>query len=672
MAQRQLSQTLPKNFTFPSLSTDEPKTPERESAQIEVPPPPRHSFSSCRLPRVRVRSGTDVCERINLDLFRFQGSLSSQDVPVPSIEYPQGSSPSGATYSDDLANDDRFLAPPRQRLIFKTPPAQVRGMPFDGSDSEQMWPSWDETPGLARNIKRPGTACSDSSCESVETYASRPSVGGSCTSVESDSFDHAFVLEIAKEPGTESPTLPERQQVQRPLVKDKLWTREMDNHLWNTYQMYLQDPTITPFKQTPGSIPPLGVTARVARRAKRTWDSSRRLSFAPTLPTQSNDRSGSSTPRARESSVHHPAWPRSDAKTRCRLKHLCRRKFSISPYYHRIMQSRSPEPMADTLGVPAESHVRDFAGNTNAYATRDLGVSLVSTEHSNVLAQLAKEPVPGDSGSSWFNNAIVPEASPALPAPQPPTQLYQFPAIDPHNVPPRLGSPFVYSTWGPGGSRRHATDVPQSARRETIHVPNRRLRRATHLETTPRDTDDVFTSDVHAEKDAEDEDVQTRLEHFLRENKFQSIGKGRVRLRNRGATTSGAVAPRDVDQLFSPPSSLNSSQAEGEETTPTTKPPINHFLSLGGENIKRLGSPFKVESAFKRRDGPGRFIRHAPSLSEPFPNGTITPYAETSTNPTPFQEQKTAVPVLRNPFEEGLSDAERIRRQIQNMSSLRQ
>lgn len=662
MAQRQLSRTLPKNFTFPSLSIDEPKTPERESAQIEVPPPPRHSFSSCRLPRVRVRSGTDVCERINLDLFRFQGFHKPQDVPVPSIEYPQGSSSSDTTDSDDLINDDRFLAPPRQRLIFKTPPAQVRGTPFDGGDSEQMWPSWDETPALARNIRRRGSACSDSSIESVETLASRPSVGGSCTSVESDVFDHHFPLEFSKEPGMESPTLPERQEVQRHHVKDRSWSREMDSHLWNTYQMYLQDPTITPFKRTPGSIPPLGVTARVARRARRTWDT-KRLSFTQTLPTQSNDRSGSSTPRARESSVQ-PPWPRSDAKTRGRLKLLCRRKFSISPHYQRMMQSRSPEPMADKLDVPSESRPE----NTNAYAFRDLGVSLVSTDR-KLLAHHFEQPPLEKSRAESSNSAVVPGTTPAHPVLELPSQHYQFPAVERHDLPPRLGSPFVYNTWGPG-SHRQVADVPQSARRETIHVPNRRLRRTTRLENTPRDPNDVFSSDACDNK-AEDEEVQNRLENFLRENKFQNIGKGRVRVRNRGATTSGAVAPRDVDQLFSPPSSLNSSQAE--ETTPDTKPPVNQFLNIAGENIKRLGSPFKVESNFKRREAPGRFIRHAPSLSEPFANGGIAPHANPSTNPSPFQEQeKSAAPMLQNPSEAGLSDAERIRRQISNLAYLRQ
>jgi hypothetical protein len=191
------------------------------------------------------------------------------------------------------------------------------------------------------------------------------------------------------------------------------------------------------------------------------------------------------------------------------------------------------------------------------------------------------------------------------------------------------------------------------------------------MEITPRDSNDVLSSDIRDDK-AEEEEVQTRLEHFLRENNFQNIGKGRVRVRNRGATTSGAVAPREVvDQLFSPPSSLNS---QAEEPTPDTKaPPVNQFLNIGGENIKRLGSPFRVESGFKRREAPGRFIRHAPSLSDPFAHGGIAPYARPSTNPSPFQErEKPVAPMLQDPSEAGLSDAERIRRQISNLASLRQ
>lgn len=683
MAQRQLSRTLPKNFTFPSLAADgvdEPRTPERPSHYVDVPKAPRHSFSSCRLPRQRVRSGTDVCARMDLDLFRFQGSGSAssantgtEDMPLPSIEVPQQSSSFDAPFFEDPANtsvnDDRFLAPPHQRTSFKTPEAQIRGTPLEHDSQE--WPSWDQSPA---QIQRPGSACSnlsDSSVESIETFASRPSVGGSCTSAESD-FDSYFPLEFPKEPEMSSPTLPKKQKVQRNQVKDKSWTREMDNHLWNTYQLYLQDPTMTPFKMTPGSIPPLGVTSRVSRRAKRTWENKRHRITG--LPGQTAaDRSGSSTPKATDkASASNSIWPKSDAKTRSRLKHLCRRKFCIAPHYQRMMQSRSPEPVADMLGNNAESRVHAFAeGSCTTYATRDLGVSLVASAPTP-LAQLAEEPpVATQSSSDWFNNPIStspkaasPHASPKAAAPQ---LSNQYLRPQPYSIPPRLGSPFVYSTWGPGGSNRQVSEVPQQSRRETVHVPGRRLRRNTHFDLTPRDTDDVFSSDVYA-KDPSDEEVHRRLSDYMHDNKFQDIGHGRVRIRNRGATT-GAVGPRDVSQLFSPPSSLNSSQAEPEETTPVMKPPVNALLNLGGENIKRLGSPFKLEGGFKPRAAPGRFVRHAPSTSDPFSSGGIPPYTGPATHPgsTPLREEKRSTPSLQNPFEEGLSDAERIRRQILNM-----
>ncbi|KAJ5102671.1 hypothetical protein N7532_003200 [Penicillium argentinense] len=676
MAQRQLSRTLPKNFTFPSLAadgaTEEPRTPERPSRHVDVPRAPRHSFSSCRLPRVRVRSGTDVCARMDLDLFRFQGS-GTEDVPLPSIEVPQQSTSYDGPYTAVPANvnDSRYLAPPHERMSFKTPPAQIRGTPCESRDGTNPWPSWDQTP-LANSIQRPGSACSnlsDSSVESIETYASRPSIGGgSCTSAESD-LDAYFPLEIPKEPEMSSPTLPKKQKVQRTQVKDKSWTRDMDNHLWNTYQLYLQDPTMTPFKMTPGSIPPLGVTSRVARQAKRTWEKKRQR-LTSTLPIA--DRSGSSTPRADEQKSSRSVWPKSDAKTRSRLKHLCRRKFCIAPHYQRMMQSRSPEPVADMLGN-AESRVHTFAeGSCTTYATRDLGVSLAASFDPTPLAQLAQPPV--DQSTEWFNSPIPtatltaasPKTSPRTTFSQP-SSSNQYLRPQPYNIPPRLGSPFVYSTWGPGGSNRQVSDLPSAPRRETVHVPGRRMRRNTHIHWTPKETDDVFSSDVYVGKDPSEEEVHRRLSDYMHDNKFQDIGHGRVRIRNRGATT-GAVGARDVSQLFSPPSSLNSSQAEPEETTPVSKPPVNAFLNLGGENIKRLGSPFKVEGGFKRSEAPGRYIRHAPSLSDPFSSGGIPPYTGPAGSSTPIQEQgKPSVPSLQNPFEEGLTDAERIRRQILSM-----
>ncbi|CAG8876790.1 unnamed protein product [Penicillium nalgiovense] len=523
MAQRQLSRTLPKNFTF-SLADNEPKTPERPRTTMDVPPPPRHSISSGRLPRVRARAGTNVCARMDMDMFQFHGS----DVPLPSIEVPQSTTDFEPPSFRDFANDKRYLAPPRARMDFKTPPAQIRGTPFDSCDTGNPWPSWDQTPG-PNNIKRPDSACSslsNSSIESIETFASRPSVG-SFTSVESDLFDSHFPLEMSKEPEIESPSRPQKQSANVKVSK-KSWTREMDTHLWNTYQIYLQDPTMTPFKMTPGSIPPLGVTSRVARRAKKTWGqkSSRIIESV----SKSVDPIEFSTPKAVDEEIQ-PAWPKSDSKTRRRLKMLCRRKFSISPHYQRIMQSRTPEPVVEMFGPPTDTRVKDFA-DSSAYSTRDLGVSLVSEP--TALSQVTQDlPLATD----WFNDPVSAHVEPTI-AKTPSQHL-------------RVHDP--------------------SARRETVHVPGYRARRNTYFDQSLPDTDDVFTSISREQNNPSDQEVERRLENYVRDNKFQDMGHGRVRIRNRGATTS-AVNPRDMDQLFSPPSSLNSGPIEPEETTPVLKP----------------------------------------------------------------------------------------------------
>ncbi|KAJ5375299.1 hypothetical protein N7517_007305 [Penicillium concentricum] len=633
MAQRQLSRTLPKNFTF-SLGDNEPKTPERPSTTMNVPPPPRHSISSGRLPRVRARAGTNVCARMDMDMFQFHGS----DVPLPSIEVPQPTTDLEAPLFRDFANDEGYLAPlAREGILRRHLRRSV-------------------TPG-PNDIKRPDSACStlsNSSVESIETFASRPSVG-SFTSVESDLFDSYFPLEMSKEPEIESPSRPQKQSVNVKVSK-KSWTRDMDTHLWNTYQIYLQDPTMTPFKMTPGSIPPLGVTSRVARRAKKTWGqkSSR---IVESISMKSVESKGISTPKAVDEEVQ-PGWPKSDSKTRRRLKMLCRRKFSISPHYQRIMQSRTPEPITEMFGPPTDTRVKDFADNS-AYTTRDLGISLVASEPTP-LSQVTQDlPLTTD----WFNNPVPAHVEP--PVAKTPSQHLRTgsaPSI------PRLGSPFVYSTWGPGGSSRQIHDL--NARRGTVHVPGYRARRNTYLDQSVPDTDDVFASVSREQKNPSDQEVERRLEDYVRDNKFQDMGHGRVRVRNRGATTS-AVNPRDMDQLFSPPSSLNSGPIEPEETTPVLKPPINPLLDLG-ENIKRLGSPFRIEGGFKRREAPKRVTRQAPALSDPFLSGGPShTRRDDSTSPmqvSPAQvHNKVPGPLPYNASEDGLSDAERIRRQILNM-----
>ncbi|KAL2810843.1 hypothetical protein BJX63DRAFT_303191 [Aspergillus granulosus] len=663
MADRQhgLSRTLPKDFTYPSIGQGEPRTPERASLQLDAPPPPpRHSCS--RLRRFRVRSGTDLFAQANYDFSTY--NPTSPDVPLPSIEFPPTRDVAAVQFETVAAPaDDHLLAPPRARIDLKTPPAQIRPNPIE-ADSASSWSAWNlQAAGDA--LQRPSSACSnasDSSVSSIETFSSRRSVGGSCTSTESDNYDPFFHIEITPKQTAELAPRPTISQPRsrNPTKAKARWTFEMDNHLWNIYQLYIQDPTITPFKMTPGSIPPLGVTHRVAREAKRSWERKgarldKQFPSADALP-----RSGDSTPTAKDNAPR-PSWPKSESSTRRRLKLLCKKKFSIAPHYQRMMQSRSPTPFLDLFSRPSDAPPRaETSVNTSAvYATRDLGVSLVSSSIPGPLAQLAApEPMPEPSTELPMPELQVPGSPRSDLGTSLPTKASSF---DETGMVPRLGSPFSYHTWGPNNLRkRHLRHTPR-ARRETIHVTGSRLRSPARMDPLPNMVNSNTPSSSAAPKSPTEQETRRNLEELFRQGKLHDIGHRRVRIRNRGATMS-AVTPNGLDQLFSPPSS----SSRNEETPSVEKPILNPLLNLGGESIKRLGSPFKMEGL--RRTGPtGRISRHAPSLSDPFASGG-PPQFRSMPNPVSSRSQASTTTVLPyDPTEEGISDAERIRRQILNM-----
>ncbi|KAL4797704.1 hypothetical protein BDV19DRAFT_43039 [Aspergillus venezuelensis] len=658
MADRQhgLSRTLPKDFMYPSAG--EPRTPERASIQLDAPPPPpRHSGS--RLRPSRVRSGTDLFGQVHYDFSDFH--TVAPDMPLPSIEFPPTRDASAVQYADMASpKNDRLLAPPRPRVALKTPPAQIRPDPVE-AESASSWSTWNpQTLGDA--IQRPSSACSnasDSSVSSIETFSSRQSVGGSCTSTESDHYDPFFHIEITpKQTLDTSPLSANRTDNHRIATKPKeRWTLEMDNHLWNTYQLYIQDPTITPFKMTPGSIPPLGVTHRVARQAKRTWESKgSRLDKSP--------RSGDSTPTGRERTTK-PSWPRSESSTRRRLKILSKRKFSIAPHYQRMMQSRSPTPFLDLFtrpsDAPAPASRNEAPVNTStAYATRDLGISLVSSSVPEPLAQLAAQ---DPSPSTELARPAVASLRSELGGPLP-TKSSSF---DASGVVPRLGSPFSYHTWGPNHVKKRNQRHTPRARRETIHVTGSRLRSPPRMDPLPNlanrhNSSSVIPTEPPAE---EEEETRRNLEELFRQGKLNDIGHRRVRIRNRGATTSSAVTPKGIDQLFSPPSSSSRNDAP-----PAREKMLNPLMDLSGEQIKRLGSPFKMEG-YRRTAPAGRISRHATSLSDPFSSGALPRFRSLVQHAT-SRSQPTASGPPYDPTEEGISDAERIRRQILNMPYLRQ
>ncbi|KAF9888075.1 hypothetical protein FE257_009340 [Aspergillus nanangensis] len=661
MASRQqhgLSRTLPKNFTFPSMTMGEPRTPEPTSISLDAPPPPpRHS--SYRLRRSRVRSGTDVFAQAEYDFTTFNSNNS--DTPLPSIEFPPPHD-SSVVYPCPIApaSNDHFLAPPRNRVALKTPPAQIRADPVDLQPTGPWSMAMADPQALGQTIERPSSVCSnasDSSISSIETFASRHSVGGSCTSAESETHDPFFHLEIAPKQITEPPLLPKiRQRRTRESLARERWTLDMDNHLWNIYQMYIQDPMITPFKMTPGSIPPLGVTHRVAREAKRTWEKKRSLlkRQPPSAPQQY--RSGDSTPTPKADAAK-ANWPKSEASTRRRLKLLCKKKFSIAPHYQRMMQSRSPTPFMDLFSRSSQESSRVDGSNagTAAYATRDLGVSLVSASVPGPLAQLAVgDCSPPESNSEWSNHHM------SSPKPHATEAFSKRPSsFDEREMAPRLGSPFNYNTWGPNTSRNRVQRNIPKPRRETIHVTGSRLRSPPRMDLFSNTAPGISRAQPAPVEEPSEQETRHHLEELYRQGKLSDVGQRRVRIRNRGATTS-SVNPKGLNQLFSPPSSAS----RNEETCSMANPVVSSLQSLTGESIKRLGSPFKI-NAPRRTESSGRFIKHAPSRSEPFAGGTL-PQFLTSQNSQLGPQDTSVLPY--DPTEQGISDAERIRRQILNMS----
>ena len=405
-----LSITLPRNFTFHYTDAQGPKTPEEgPEAQIQQPSPPRQY----RL-RTRRRRG------LPLDSTRENNNAPPlpRDVPIPTREAPEPAPHTAARDHQATEPVQGLLAPlPSRRRIFsppKTPAAQVLTTFEDGKPDNADWtPRGDVNPG--DSISRPTSACSifsDSSESSTSSLASFPSNGGSCTSPESeapDPFGLGLSLEKGKEKALSFADGPSQPSSLKPVrhVRTTTWTNDMDLHLWTTYLLYLQDPTVTPFRTGHGSAPPLGVCCRVARAAKKSWRGSKpHLSMiaehgrhssggqgeqklrdvydeanavdGKNSPDDSTScKSGSATPTGPEKEKSQSRWPTSQSATRRRLRYLCKRKASPSPYQQRYLQSRSPTPYQRSQ--PYFATPNPGARERPTFSTRDMTFSLAAS-----------------------------------------------------------------------------------------------------------------------------------------------------------------------------------------------------------------------------------------------------------------------------------------------------
>lgn len=644
----QLSITLPRNFTFHYTEGEEPKTPERE-IPIPVPQSPRPS-NAYRFKR-RSRPGVDSIFQDNKD------SVSSSDIPIPTIETPLVVEPTRSVIQQRATEPaEGYLAPLATRPFMtlpRTPILQQRRLALaDGWNASVHQ-------DLGDSITRPMSTCSllsDSSDDSNGSLTSYPAGDGSCTSPESDAPDPFKFASIRRSKAKKWATLARNDDsIQSGLSTRKVrvnWTREMDKHLWSIYHIYLQDPTVTPFKMLPGTAPPLGVCHRVAREAKRSWrgtktglqnpsttisppDVDDRVKAAATFGRRPDspdtiraDRSGSNTPTG-SASARSLLWPKSSSSTRRRLRHLCKSKPTIAPHYQRLLQSRSPSPFSSSSRTQSRSQSRlsevssAFEKQTSSFNTRDIQLSLTTSTAASMqphgpLAQLGSE-----SGTSlqpqqeWFNEPPVPWASPTA-IPSDVIDVDVGGNEEPMLAPPPLGSPFGYHTWGPSRSRqriRPSTSRIQSSDASTLGPSLR----------SPVRFSDTFPYPSGVQKrraryPLEDElsPGGSSMQQSLLDNLFGSPTEGRHRrVRSRGFSLGDVNTPNPLESLFTPPHSRDGMAGVSDVTaTDSSSGPAEPRTPV--RTIRRLGSPFHLAPGTPSRGS----SRHLATMSlgghEPF------------------------------------------------------
>ncbi|KAF2115330.1 hypothetical protein BDV96DRAFT_492877 [Lophiotrema nucula] len=402
-----LSITLPRNFQFHYQDGQAPRTPEPEQQpeELQPPAPPRQTL---KLRRRRISHA--IANPIN---------AFADELPIPTIEAPELLSdvsmdlPTFApTLDDSLLSPgvtfNRMFSPP------KTPEAQLRGV--HELSAPQQWSDMDQA-SQSESSSRPTSSSgfSDSSISSRGSFESFPSFGGSCTSPEDEMTDpFSFYSPAAKYPVKESPFMLHHQHPIKKLKLRAAFTEDMDHHLWMTYMKYLQDPTVTPFKALPSTVPPNGVCHRVARMAKKTWKGPRASSClrvprydsrCGTPDTIKPTKSGSSTP------VPGPNKPYSrfpsEKQARKRLRELAKQKPTLSAHYQRLLH-RSPSPLNSS---PEQSRPTGLSSpfspeEASSFSTRDMNVSLAastapSMQFGNPLSQLTSDATPRHSDTNW-------------------------------------------------------------------------------------------------------------------------------------------------------------------------------------------------------------------------------------------------------------------------------
>lgn len=581
--------TLPRDFRY---HYEEPKTPEPTNNDLELrqPSPPRHKL------KIRKRHASSL----QAPTQQFLASVAAADVPIPTIEFGGAEDSEMADQDNILNNTERFLAPePYGTRAFSPPKTPMLGISIDEGVAHR--PDWSMgSPSPVEEHGRPTSALSNRSDLSDDSFysggrLSRPSEDGSCTSPESDIGDPfqfpvkgkgKAVMEELLNPFTVL-----NGQLRSKSQKDAPWTKAQSDHVWATYLVYLQDPTVTPFRIGASSIPPEGVCHRVARESKRSWRGPRSMIGQPSRAQHAAENSGSTTPTLGIPKAYG-AWPHASAATRNHLRELCKTKNSTHVTRQRHLQSRSPTPFSRPENRPR------LRTPEPSFSVKDMGLVLTTSTAESMqpdgpLAQLA-------ASDPEVETPVIKSAFPPLEEFQPLTFGRARGLGNDAENNARLGSPFVARTYGPSSSKSANPHGPPSPPRMLFDAgapllsPFHQFRslNGTQKRRAPHDLDEDFSPNGAIVRPS-----------VLNEQLFGTPLNNR-RVRSRGFSL-GDEAFRRGPGIFYSSFGLDGAPPQMDFPAPQSIPkPFNSapmLLPPPVFNPPRLGSPFSESNTFPRR-----------------------------------------------------------------------
>lgn len=635
MARPRPSLSLPiPAFEYSAPTATLPKTPDQHADEqlstAEPPPPPRQAFKlkRRRVPTVPLNDAP---------------LLSYMDSAIPTIEMSETALESMSHDSPPTPTSDGLLAPlpACRRMVTPSTPAPRFDDFTPATSPVHEWALIND----CRDNKRPAfqrsaslcSSFSDSSVSSAGSSAFSAPNNSSCTSPESVATDPFTEEDITKgdsftlSPPQES-SLPSAKRVKR--HRHVKWTLDMDQHIENTYMMYLRDPRVTPFKTLPGIPPPLGVCSRVASKARRTWIQQRAIttsSLDTILESVRATRDGSPDtirPGPSGDKYHRQQWP-SDAATRRRLRKLVKSKPQLSAHYQRLLRTRSPSPFPTSSATSRSSEPP-----SGAFSGRDMKLSLItstapSMQPEGPLVQLSSDDAVKEEGAdrpdsrrsarpaNWFARIGRSKAHQKSLSLQ--SELgFNDDGADPSNL---LASPFDEES-----NRTHLLQSMTTTKSLGRSVFNGKSPRPPSLEapielsgapTAPRSLKRRFKSDEEKPRRPVLADV------------FGPPGDDVGIVRNRGFSVGAARANEVLAMLSEPTPPPPSSSTDYEMTEAPALPDLSHLGPVGSrsaprrlaEPVPRLGSPFlETPLGNQSYNTFPRSYLPTPSNSQPFYN----------------------------------------------------